>query len=406
MKNVNVLISGAGIAGVTLAHWLRQHGFTPTVVERAPAIRAGGYKVDIRGAALTVAERMGLLEEIRALRTDVRRGTVVDAVGKSVASMDGDTFGGRTHGDAEILRGDLHRLLYQRTAESVTYLFGDSITALRETPDGVEVDLESGRSRTFDLVVGADGLHSVTRALAFGPQERFVHDLGYRISICDVPNHLGLDREEVTYVGPGKTMLAYSTAGQEGAKAMFLFGSAELSGEPSDRAGRRSALASVYGGEGWEVPRFVASAAAAPDLYYDSISQVRMDRWSAGRIVLLGDAAYCASPASGQGTSLALVGAYVLAGELAAAGGDHHAGFAAYEREMRPFAEANQKLGPANIKRMVMRTRGQVRVSMAMLGLLDRLPGKEWIMAKAVAPIHRAANAIALKDYRTTVRSS
>ncbi|GLY87138.1 FAD-dependent monooxygenase [Actinoallomurus iriomotensis] len=399
MKNPNVLISGAGVAGVTLAYWLSRHGFTPTVVERAPALRAGGYKVDIRGAALTVAERMGLLEEIRTLRTGVRRGTVVDATGKSVASMDGDTFGGRTHGDAEILRGDLHRLLYRRTAESVTCLFGDSITALRETPDGVEVDLASGRSDTFDLVIGADGLHSVTRALAFGPEERFVRDLGYRISICDVPNHLRLDREEVTYVGPGKTMLAYSTAGEEGAKAMFLFGSAELDGEPDGPAERRRALASVYAGEGWEVPRFVESAVAAPDLYYDSISQVHLDRWSAGRVALLGDAAHCASPASGQGTSLAMVGAYVLAGELAAAGGDHRGGFAAYEREMRPFAEANQRLGPANIKRMVMRTRGQVRLSMATLGLLDKLPGKDRIMAKAVAPIHRAATAITLRTY-------
>ncbi|GII03378.1 FAD-dependent monooxygenase [Planobispora takensis] len=399
MKNANVLISGAGVAGVTLAYWLRRHGFTPTVVERAPAVRAGGYKVDVRGAALTVAERMGLLEEIRAMRTDVRSGVVVDATGRRVASMDGDTFGGRTHGDAEILRGDLHRLLYERTRESVTYLFGDSITALRQTPDGVEVDLASGHSRTFDLVVGADGLHSVTRALAFGPQERFVHDLGYRISICGVPNHLGLDREEVTYIGPGRTMLAYSTAGDDGAKAMFLFDAAGVDGEPRDPEGQRRALASAYAGEGWEVPRFLESMHAAADFYYDSISQVHMDRWSSDRVALLGDAAYCASPASGQGTSLALVGAYVLAGELAAAGGDHRDGFAAYEREMRPFAAANQKLGPANVKRMVVRTRRQVRMSMLMLGLLDRLPGKERMMAKVIAPIHRAANAITLKTY-------
>jgi 2-polyprenyl-6-methoxyphenol hydroxylase-like FAD-dependent oxidoreductase len=401
MKNGNVLISGAGIAGITLAWWLRHHGFTPTVVERAPGIRAGGYKIDIRGAALTVAERMGLLDEIRAKRTGVRRGTVVDADGRSVASMDGDTFGGRAHGDAEILRGDLHRLLHERTEDSVTYLFDDSITALRQTPDGVEVDFAGGRSRTFDLVIGADGLHSVTRALAFGPEDRFIRDLGYRISICGVPNHLGLDREEVTYVGPGRTMLAYSTAGEAEAKAMFLFHASGLDGEPDDRDGQRRALASLYAGEGWEVPRFLEGAGTAEDFYYDSVSQVHMDDWSADRVVLLGDAAHCASPASGQGTSLAMVGAYVLAGELAAAGGDHVLGFAAYEREMRPFAAANQRLGPSNIKRMVMRTRRQVRMSMVMLGLMDRMPGKDRIMAKAIAPIHKAANAIDLKDYRS-----
>ncbi|KAB2387813.1 FAD-dependent monooxygenase [Actinomadura montaniterrae] len=394
--NTNVLISGAGIAGLTLAFWLRRHGFAPTVVERAPAIRAGGYKVDVRGAALTVAERMGLLDELRARRTGVRSGTVVNAAGKRVASMDGDTFGGRVHGDAEVLRGDLHRLLFERT--DAEYLFGDSITGLTQTADGVEVAFDSGLVRTFDLVIGADGLHSATRALAFGPEERFVRDLGHRIAIFGVPNHLGLDREEVTYIGPGRTTLAYSVDGDADAKAMFLFRSEEAD-VPRGRAAQEQALAAAYAGEGWEVPRLLDGMAAAPDFYFDAVAQVRMDGWSSGRVALLGDAAYCASPASGQGTSLALVGAYVLAGELAAAGGDHEAGFAAYEREMRPFAERNQELGPANLKRMVMRTAGAVRMSMAMLGLMGRMPGRERIMAKVIAPIHAAATAIALKEY-------
>lgn len=191
----------------------------------------------------------------------------------------------------------------------------------------------------------------------------------------------------------------YSTAGDNDAKAMFLFSGGGPIGEPRDPAAQKSALASAYAGEGWEVPRLLEAMGQAPDFYYDSISQVHMERWSKGRVVLLGDAAYCASPASGQGTSLALVGAYVLAGELAAASGDHDTGFAAYEREMRLFAEANQKLGPSNIKRMVLRSKGQVRMSMVMLGLLSHLPGKDRIMAKAIAPIHKAANAIALKPY-------
>ncbi|TMQ91553.1 FAD-dependent oxidoreductase [Actinomadura soli] len=342
---------------------------------------------------------MGLLDEIRRMRTDVRSGTVVNAAGKRVASMDGDTFGGRTHGDAEILRGDLHRLLYERTGSDVEYLFGDSIAALKETSEGVEVVLSGGATRTFDPVVGADGLHSVTRSLVFGPEEEFVRDLGHRISIFSVPDHLGLDREEVTYVGPGRTALMYSTSGEDAAKAMFLFSTQGATDAPRDPAAQKQALAAAYAGEGWEVPRLLEGMGRAPDFYCDSISQVQMQRWSEGRVVLLGDAAYCASPASGQGTSLALVGAYVLAGELAAAGGDHRTGFGAYEREMRPFAETNQKLGPANIKRMVMRTKGQVRMSMAMLGLLSRMPGKDRIMAKAIAPIHKAANAITLKSY-------
>jgi 2-polyprenyl-6-methoxyphenol hydroxylase-like FAD-dependent oxidoreductase len=394
--DTSVLISGAGIAGLTLAFWLRRHGFAPTVVERAPAIRDGGYKVDVRGAALTVVERMGLLDEVRARRTGVRSGTVVDAAGRRVASMDGDTFGGRVHGDAEVLRGDLHRLIFERTGAE--YLFGDSITALTETGAGVEVAFASGLVRTFDLVVGADGLRSATRSLAFGAEERFVRDLGHRIAIFGVPNHLGLDREEVTCVGPGRTALAYSTGDGADAKAMFLFRS-DGTDVPRERAAQERALAAAYADEGWEVPRLLDGMGAAPDFYFDAVAQVRMDHWSSGRVALLGDAAYCASPASGQGTSLALVGAYVLAGEVAAAGGDHRAGFAAFEREMRPFAERNQKLGPANLKRMVMRTAGAVRMSMAMLGLMNRMPGRERVMAKVIAPIHAAATAIALKEY-------
>jgi 2-polyprenyl-6-methoxyphenol hydroxylase-like FAD-dependent oxidoreductase len=399
MEN-NVLISGAGVAGISLAYWLRRHGFAPTVVERAPAIREGGYKVDIRGAALRVVERMGLLEDVRRLRTQVRAGSVVNAAGKKVASMDGDTFGGRVHGDAELLRGDLLRLLYERTRPEVEYLFDDAIASLDQTGDGVRVTFASGQTRTFALVVGADGMRSVTRAMVFGSDDRFVRDLGYHVSIFTVPNHLHLDREELTYVGPGRTALTYSTARGSGAKAMFLFASQPMDYDHRDRAHQERLLATAYAAEGWEVPRLLEGMSGSPDFYFDSISQVHMDRWSKGRVVLLGDAAYCASPASGQGTSLALVGAYVLAGELAAAGGDHRGGFDAYERQMRPFAERNQKLGPANIKRMVMRSKGQVRFSMAMLSLMERMPGKDRMMAKVIEPIHKAATAIDLKDYQ------
>ena len=372
------LIVGASIAGTSLAYWLRRSGYTPTVVERAPTLREGGYKVDIRGAALDVVDRMGVLDDIRLLRTDVRVGSVVDATGRRVASMDGDTFGGRAHGDAELLRGDLTRLLYDLTAGDVEYRFGEAITGL----DGNAVTFSSGRTETYDLIVGADGLHSTTRALAFGPENDYVHDLGYRIAISTVPNHLGLDREEVTYVGPGRTTLVYSTAGEETAKAMFLYEAAPGS------------LRDVYRDQGWEVPRLLDAVDTADDVYSDAMCQVKMDGWSSGPVVLVGDAAWCASPASGQGTSLALVGAYVLAGELAAGRGP-----AAYERRMRPFVERNQALGPANVKRMVLHSRRQVRLSMRMLAVMDRMPFKDRVLAKAMQPLHRAATAIDLPAY-------
>lgn len=390
MKNTNVLISGAGVAGVTLAYWLRRNGFTPTVVEKAQGIRDGGYKIDIRGAALRVVERMGLIDQIRSRATGVREGSIVDRSGRRVASMDGDAFGGREHGDAEILRGDLHRLLFDAT-QGVEYLWGDSIAELVQTNDHVEVTFASGATRTFDLVIGADGLHSVTRAKAFGAHDH-VRDLGYRVSIFSVPNHLGLDREEVTYVDPGRTVLVYSTAQDVGAKAMFLF--ADDQPVPADA---RQYLADRYATEDWEIPTLLANM--GDDFYLDELSQVHMDRWSAGRVALVGDAAYCASVASGQGTSLALVGAYVLAGELAAAHGDHEQGFANYETALREFVEINQKLGPANIKRMVLASRTQVWLSMKFLALLSKLPTKDKMIAKVIEPINRAANAITLKDY-------
>ncbi|WP_116071796.1 FAD-dependent monooxygenase [Asanoa ferruginea] len=386
IEHAKVLVSGAGIAGMALAWWLTEHGAEVTVVERAAAVRDGGYKVDIRGAALTVIERMGLLERVRAARTGVRTGSVVDATGKRVASMDADTFGGRVHDDAELLRGDLATMLHELTADRVTYRFGDAIAAL-----GPEVVFESGHRAAYDLVVGADGLRSRTRALAFG--DTGVHDLDHYIAICSVPNHLGLDREELTYVGAGRTALVYSTAGQADAKAMFLF--ADPGGErPRGTEAQRAFLTAAYAGEGWEVPKLLDAVAGAGDLYFDTISQVRLDGWSRGRVALVGDAAYCASPASGQGTSLALVGAYVLAGELAAAGLDE--GPRRYEERMRPFVAANQHLGPANIKRMVLRSRRQVRMSMRMLAVVNRLPGKERLLAKVVEPINKAANAITL----------
>lgn len=398
MPHERVLISGAGIAGITLAHWLHHHGFTPIVVERAPAPRAGGYKVDIRGAALSVVERMGLTDAIRAARTDIQGGAVVTATGKRVASMDGDSFGGREHEDSELPRGELGRLLYEATEKKADFRFGDSITALDQTGDGVEVTFASGTTERFDLVVGADGLHSATRALAFGPEDQYVRDLGYYVSVYTVPNHLNLDREELTYVGPGRTALMYSTAGDPNARAMFLWSSPPLEYDRSDANAQRELLRDAYADEGWEVPTLLEAAETTPDFYFDTLSQVHMDHWFTGKVALVGDAAHCASAASGQGTSLALVGGYVLAGELSRAK-DPTAAFAAYEQRMRGFAETNQALGPANIKRMVLRGKGQIRVAMTMLALMSRMPGKERMMARVAATIHKAATAIDLPDY-------
>ncbi|MFF4128604.1 FAD-dependent monooxygenase [Microbispora rosea] len=397
----NILISGGSVAGLTLAYWLRERGFAVTVVERAPSLRDGGYKIDVRGAALDVVARMGLLDEVRRHSTDMRIARFVDARGRQIGTMSAELFGGREGEDVEIMRGDLTRLLHAATDDGVEYVFDDSVTALRETPEGVHVTFANSAPRTFDLVVGADGLHSTVRALTFGEESQFVHDLGHHISIFTVPNHLHLDRTEMMYPAPGTSTGMYSTGRADDAKAMFLFSSPPLEYDRRDPAQQKKLLADLFAGQGWEVPRLLDAMRDAPDFYLDSISQVRMDRWSSGRVALVGDAAYAASPASGQGTSLALVGAYVLAGCLAEAAGDHAAGFAAYERELRHFVEENQKLAASNLKGMVLKSAAQIRFQMLMLRLMPHLPGKNRMIERVTEPIRKAATAITIRDYRT-----
>ncbi|MEV4352786.1 FAD-dependent monooxygenase [Nonomuraea sp. NPDC049625] len=387
----SILISGASIAGTATAYWLRRHGFDVTVVERAPAIREGGYKVDIRGVALQVIERMGLMEAVRAASTDMRIATHYDARGRKIATMDADLFGGRTGDDAEIMRGDLNELLYDLTRRDVEYVFDDSVTGI--AADGT-VTFERSAPRRFDLVVGADGAHSNTRRIAFGEESRYARDLGYYISICTVPNTLGLDREEAVHVAPGRTANVYSTRQDTRAKALFMWSSEPLAYDHRDVEGQKELLVKAMAGVGWEVPALLESVRDAKDFYFDSVTQIHMDRWSTGRVVLVGDAAYCASPAAGQGTSLALVGAYVLAGELAGGGGTE-----GYEHEMREFVEANQALGPANVKGMVVGSSLAVWLQTRMIRLLPHLPGRDRMIDRIAGPIHRAANAISLKNY-------
>ncbi len=403
MQNRTVLISGASIAGPALAHWLRRYEFTPTVVERAPALRTGGYKIDLRGVAVTVAQRSGILDEVRRHASDVRGATFVDSSGRRVADLDADFVQGREGDDLEIMRGKLSRILYDAIRDDVEGLFGDSITGLRQDADGVDVRFEHAPPRRFDLVVGADGLHSNVRALTFGPEARFRRDLGYYISIFSTPNVLDLDRWELFHTLPGRLANTYAARGDDQAKALFFFASPPLQLDRHDVAAQQEVLSRAFADAGWEVPRLLDTMRDAPDFYFDSTSQIVMDCWSDRRVVLLGDAAYCPSPASGQGASTALVGAYLLAGELAAAHGDHRTAFAYYESRMRPFASANQEFARAAAGQIAPATPRAVRWRYRMLRLLPYLPWKGLVTGAIRRKIRQAANAIALPDYPGTV---
>jgi len=348
---MKVLISGAGPAGLTAAYWLKRCGFNPTIVERAPSLLVGGYKIDVRGAALQVIKQMGIHDAVVAARTDMQGAQLVDKEGNVIERMSGDDFGHRVGGDLEIVRGTLCQILKDHL-EEVELLFGDTIQGITQSPNSTQVQFTKNGVREFDCVIGADGLHSNVRRIAFGEESRFLRDLGLYLCVYSVPNYLKLDRMEIQYSELGRIAAVWSSRGDANTKACFGFAAPSLEIGLHDRLQQQQALKTVYEGIGWEVPRLLEMMPTASDWYFDKAAQIDMPRWSQGRVVLVGDAAYCASPMSGQGTSIALIGAYVLAGELAAAPSDHLRAFAEYESAMRPFIETNQALGLKSSKRM------------------------------------------------------
>jgi 2-polyprenyl-6-methoxyphenol hydroxylase-like FAD-dependent oxidoreductase len=391
MKNKNILISGASVAGPALAFWLHRHGFQPTIVERAPAVRPGGYAIDFRGASLRVLKRMGLLSEVQRQQTRIGAISIMDRNNRKVASMP-DGF---TSGELEILRGDLAAIFHEATRATTEYIFDDSIVAAEEGANGVEVSFQSGGRRRFDLVVGADGLHSKVRSIVFGDESNFVRYLGYYVSIFTIPNYLNLDHAGLYYGSLGKKVGIFSGGGPQEAKASFFFATNPLDYARGNSAKQKKLLREHFHEEGWEVPRLLEYLESAPDFYFDSVSQVKMDRWSAGRCVLLGDAAYCASPLSGMGTGMAVVGAYVLAGELAEAEGNFEIAFRNYETRMRGFVEKCQGIADGGTDWFVPRTRFRLWLSNQMWKILPYTPWKNMMIE---VPL-RIGNSIELKDY-------
>jgi 2-polyprenyl-6-methoxyphenol hydroxylase-like FAD-dependent oxidoreductase len=379
MTNKRVLISGASVAGPALAYWLRRRGFSPTVVERSASLRAGGAAVDFRGPAhLGVLDRMGLLEEIRRHRTTPKPWVFVDARGRRRAGLPADFAGG----EVEIRRGDLSRVFHEATRDDTEYLFGDWITGMNETPHGVHVTFERGTPRTFDLVIGADGMHSGVRALAFGDEERFSRYGGAYFASFGVPEHWQDEPNLLVYNEPGRMV----------SPGLLLFRTPPLVYDRTDLARQKEIVASAYAGAGWRTAEIVDAMRAAPDFYLDSISMIRMPRLAKGRVALLGDAGFGAA-LGGMGTGLSVVGAYVLAGELAAAGGDHTAAFPAYETIMGPYARGCQGIGAAKFLAPVS------RLGIRRRDLLTTLMSRGPLAALIGRMDHRVASNVTVKDY-------
>ncbi|MEV8453801.1 FAD-dependent monooxygenase [Streptomyces sp. NPDC052095] len=396
MSNSGILICGAGIAGPALAYWLRKGGFEVTIVERAPEPRPGGQTVDLRGAGRTVIERMGLMDRARAQSVDQHGIALVDASGRTTARVPADSFGGEgIVSEIEILRGDLARLLYEATLPDTEYLFDDTVTGIDQDADGATVTFEKAAPRRFGLVVGADGPHSVVRALAFGPEREFVQPLGLYTAWFTATDDLELDGWYLMHNAPGGLVASARPGRLPGEiKAGLSFRSAPITYDRRDIAAQKELVARRFDGVGWETPRLLRAMRTAPDFFLDSMGQVRLDRWSRGRVALLGDAGYCATPLTGLGTSLALVGAYVLAGELAAAGGDHRTALLRYDEVMRPYVTQAQELPPGGASGFAPSGRLGIRLRDLSMRWMTR-----WPMRNLLAAQFAKAGDIALPAY-------
>ncbi len=337
--NVKVLIVGAGIAGPTLAFWLQQSGHAVTLLEHAAELRTGGYLIDFWGAGFDVAEKMGIVPELRRRGYVPTEARAVNRAGRRVASFEPEVIMESVERYLSLARSDLSAVIFEALGGTVELILGDTMGVLEDDGERVRVTFDSGTTRDFDLVVGADGLHSCVRRLAFGPDERFEKYLGMVVAAFEAKRYP--ERDELVammYAGIGFQALRFTLRDD----ATLLLFTLRHDGEvPAGRLAQEALLREKLSGKGWEVPAMLEVMSEAKDFYFDSVSQIQMPSWTTGRIALVGDAAACPSFLAGQGSALAMVGAYTLAAELARTG-DHSDAFARYEEQLSPLLLSKQ----------------------------------------------------------------
>lgn len=381
---MKIAISGAGIAGATLAYWLLRAGHQPFMIERAPALRTGGYIMDFWGVGYSVAERMGILPAVRQAGYQVGEMRFLADDGSKAGGFAVDALHDLIRGRmTSVARGELAAQIYRALDGRVETLFDDSIAAINEHADGVQIVLQSGEKRDVDIVVGADGLHSRVRELIFGSEEHFEKDLGYRFAVFQASGYE--PRDENVYIIHAATSRQIARFSLRDERTLFLlvFRSERLNGaEPGSPAETRALLKTIFADAGWESQRILAAMETADDLYFDRVSQIRMPSWHRGRTVLVGDAGMAVSFLAGEGAGIAMTGAYVLAGEIARASGDYAKAFAAYDARLRPFIEGKQHTAESFASTFVPQTefgiwlRNQATKLMALPGAASLMLGK------------------------------
>lgn len=342
---MRIAINGAGIAGPTLAYWLLKSGYEVLLVEEAPQLRSGGYVIDFWGIGFDVAEKMGLIPQLREIGYQLREVRLVDQRGRRSGGFSAEVFGRMTAGRfTSLRRSDLAATIYGAIDGQVETLFGDSIAEIEEEGDRVRVSFDHAAPRHVDLVVGADGLHSRVRGLIFGSEEEFEIPLGYHIAAFEVEGYR--PRDELIYVShgvPGKQVSRFSMRDD---KTLFLFVFRDgylTEKNPANNNERKAVLRVVFADVAWECPQILEAMEHASDIYFDRVSQIRMDSWAKEHTALIGDAAACVSLLAGEGTGLAMAEAYVLAGELHRCAGEHATAFSRYQALMMPFLRRKQE---------------------------------------------------------------
>ena len=373
--NERVLVSGAGIAGCCLGWWLHRYGYDVTVVEQAARPRDGGYVIDFWGLGYQVAERMGLLDELGQHDLRVRDFRILDAKGRQVSGIDqgaiADIMGGRV---MSLPRSVIARALYDAIKDDVEVRFGDSVSAVRQGADGVDVDFQSGGRERFGLVFGAGGLHSPVRRVVFGPEGEFESFLGYYAAAFTAPGYGHRDPHAyVAYGVPGRQMWRI-TLDEDASVFLLVFADARPDAVPiHDPVAQKAILTQMYSGMCVEADEMLKALQGATDLYVDRMSQIIMPRWTKGRVALLGDACACPSLLAGEGSAMAMAEAYTLAGELHAADGDYARAFAAYEAKLQPYVARKQKAARGFASSFVPKSAAGVWLRNAVLNVVGRL---------------------------------